>query len=126
MDVEEHLISAYFNIHEPCLMLGDHYKPPGKNQHNHHHQNSKNGRNKMALRERLNLNLNEPHVLRRRKTSRCKFFNINNMLRAANLYQRRQSRFDCAWDLSTNPLSEDCINPFSDKDMLNGKLLVIN
>ena len=121
MNLEEHLLSAYFKIHEPCFMFDQVRGGPAGGA-----KTCCKGKTKMALRERLNLNLNDPYVLRRRRTSRCKFFNINNMLRAANLHQRRMNRFDCAWDLSTNPLSEDCVNPFSDKDMLNGEFVVID
>ena len=125
MDLEEHLLSAYFKIHEPCLMF-DQVRAGGGGGSSTAPKTCCKGRSKMALRERLNLNLNDPYVLRRRRTSRCKFFNINNMLRAANLHQRRMNRLECAWDLSTNPLSEDCVNPFSDKDMLNGEFVIIN
>ncbi len=79
---------------------------------------------RMALRQRLSLNLNNDVGAQtqnqRRKTSRCRLFNINTMLRLAN-QQRRLSRFDSAWDLYSNPLSEDCVNPFSHS--LNGKLI---
>ncbi len=74
------------------------------------------------LRQRLSLNLNDTNAQnRKRKSSRCRLFNLNSMWRMSSSVQpRRLSRFDCAWDLSTNPLSEDCVNPFAD-NTLNGK-----
>ncbi len=81
---------------------------------------------KMAqIRDRLNLNLNDPHVLRKRKHVARKFFNIN-LLRLTNIQhnqeQRRLCRLGLTWDLSMNPLSEDFVNPFSEDDFpINGK-----
>ena len=77
------------------------------------------------IRDRLNLNLNDPHVLRKRKHVARKFFNIN-LLRLTNIQhnqeQRRLCRLGLTWDLSMNPLSEDFVNPFSEDEFpINGE-----
>ncbi len=85
-----------------------------------------NDKAKMAqIRDRLNLNLNDPHVLRKRKHVARKFFNIN-LLRLTNIQhnqeQRRLCRLGLTWDLSMNPLSEDFVNPFSEDEFpINGE-----
>ncbi len=87
---------------------------------------SNSNKNRMAqIRDRLNLNLNDTNGNLKRKRPTKNGFNIN-MLRYANIRhnqeERRLSRLGLTLDLFMNPLSEDCVNPFSQDDFpINGR-----